>query len=94
MSIDESKVAIRDLLEIGKQKGNLTNHEILDALAELDFAPAVIIISQRSVSVRDCDKILVLDDGDAVGIGTHEELYESCPVYREICDSQMGGAAI
>ncbi len=39
MSVDESKVAIRDLLEIGKQKGNLTNHEILDALAELDFAP-------------------------------------------------------
>ncbi len=72
----------------------ITDAKLRGAIAELDFAPTVIIISQRSVSVRDCDKILVLDDGEAVGIGTHEELYESCPVYREICDSQMGGAAI
>lgn len=72
----------------------ITDAKLRAAIAELDFDPAVVIISQRSVSVRDCDKILVLDDGAAVGVGTHEELYESCPVYREICDSQMGGAAI
>lgn len=72
----------------------LTDARLRAAIGELDFAPAVIIISQRAVSVRDCDKILVLDNGEAVGLGTHGELYESCPVYREICDSQMGGASI
>ena len=37
------------------------------------------------------DKIIVLDDGEAVGLGTHEQLMESCEVYREICRSQLGG---
>ena len=60
----------------------------------LDFKPTVVVISQRAVSVRDCDSIVVLDNGEAVGIGTHDELYAGCEVYREICDSQMGGASI
>ncbi len=46
------------------------------------------IVSQRASSVRDADKIIVLDDGRAVGIGTHEALLESCEVYREIYFSQ------
>ena len=37
------------------------------------------------------DKIIVLDDGEAVGIGTHDELLESCPIYKEIYDSQFKG---
>lgn len=46
------------------------------------------IVSQRASSVKDADKIIVLDDGKAVGIGTHEELMKNCEVYREIYFSQ------
>ena len=48
----------------------------------------VFVVSQRASSVRDADKIIVLDDGKAVGIGTHAQLMESCEVYREIYFSQ------
>ena len=54
------------------------------------------IVSQRASSVKDADKIIVLDDGKAVGVGTHEELMQACEVYREIYFSQYmqeGGAA-
>ena len=47
------------------------------------------IVSQRASSIRYADKIIVLDDGEAVGIGTHEELLESCQVYKEIFESQF-----
>ena len=47
-----------------------------------------IIVSQRANSIRHADKIIVLDDGKAVGIGTHSELLKSCDVYREICLTQ------
>ena len=46
------------------------------------------IVSQRASSVKDADKIVVLDDGKAVGIGTHEDLMQGCEVYREIYFSQ------
>ena len=46
------------------------------------------IISQRIVSIKDADKIIVLDDGRIDSIGTHAELLERSPLYREICDSQ------
>lgn len=49
----------------------------------------VIVISQRVHSVRWCDQILVLDDGEAVGLGTHGELLRENEVYREICASQL-----
>lgn len=48
------------------------------------------IVAQRASSVRDADMIIVLDDGKAVGIGTHEELMQSCEVYKEIYHSQYG----
>lgn len=48
----------------------------------------VFIVSQRSSSIMYADKIVVLDDGCVVGIGTHEELLRSCEVYQEICSSQ------
>lgn len=48
------------------------------------------IVAQRASSVRDADKIIVLDDGKAVGIGTHETLLKTCDVYREIYRSQYG----
>ncbi|SHM26973.1 ABC transporter ATP-binding protein [Ruminococcus flavefaciens] len=49
----------------------------------------VVMISQRTTSLRDADKIIVMDDGEAVGIGKHEELVNNCEVYREIYCSQM-----
>ena len=49
----------------------------------------VFLISQRAVTVKDADRILVLDDGAAAGFGTHAELLRDCEVYREICFSQM-----
>ena len=58
------------------------------ALFSLDPSPVVFIVSQRTSSIRSCDRILVLDDGCTVGTGTHEELLKSCPEYREIHRSQ------
>lgn len=49
----------------------------------------VLIVSQRVSSIRHADRIIVLEDGAVAGIGTHEQLVESCPVYQEICLSQM-----
>ncbi|MDO4427912.1 MAG: ABC transporter ATP-binding protein [Atopobiaceae bacterium] len=75
-----------------------------DASSALDFATdaalrrsiacdcaetAVVTISQRVTAVRHADQILVLDGGRQVGLGTHEELLRSCPVYQEICASQL-----
>ena len=48
------------------------------------------IVSQRAASVRNADKIIVLDDGEVVGLDTHEGLLKSCEVYREIYESQYG----
>ena len=72
-----------------------TDARLRRAIAGLDYRPTVFIISQRTASIMAADLILVLDDGRVVGQGTHEELLESCPVYREIYDSQFGrGAAV
>jgi len=49
----------------------------------------VLLVSQRASTIKDADKILVLEDGKAVGFGTHKALLESCDVYREICLSQL-----
>ena len=49
----------------------------------------VLMVSQRVSTVKAADRILVLDDGTMAGLGTHEELMESCEVYREICLSQL-----
>ena len=63
------------------------------AIRRLDYHPTVFIVSQRTASILAAEQILVLDDGKAVGLGTHEALLESCPVYREIYESQYGGEA-
>jgi len=65
-----------------------TDAALRKAIAENTKNMTVIIVSQRANSLRHADKIIVLDDGEAAGIGTHEELMESCGVYREIVMSQ------
>ncbi len=59
-------------------------------LKKLPDDMALIIVSQRTAGIRNADKILVLDDGELVGIGKHDELIESCEVYREIHESVYG----
>ena len=59
-------------------------------LRSLGYNPTVFLVSQRTSSVRYADKILVLDGGNLVGCGTHEQLLSSCGVYREIHFSQYG----
>ena len=54
----------------------------------------VITVAQRVSSVKDSDLIIVLENGRQIGMGTHEQLLECCPEYREISLSQMGGALI
>ena len=49
---------------------------------------------QKISSIIDCDRIVVLDDGAAAGVGTHQELLESCQVYRDIYQSQYGKEAL
>ncbi|MGL6014658.1 MAG: hypothetical protein ACRCZU_00990 [Selenomonadaceae bacterium] len=49
----------------------------------------VFMVSQRASSLQQADKILVLNDGELVGCGTHEQLFASCEPYREICLSQL-----
>lgn len=63
-----------------------TDAKLRKALGEMADITCV-IISQRPNSIRHADKIIVLDDGQAVGIGTHDELLKTCGVYREICKS-------
>lgn len=58
-------------------------------IASLDYDPTVFIVSQRASSIMHADLIIVLEDGEAVGMGKHEELLETCEVYREIYDSQF-----
>jgi ATP-binding cassette subfamily B multidrug efflux pump len=49
----------------------------------------VIIVTQRVSTIMGAEKIVVLDDGEVAGIGTHKQLMESCNVYREIAQSQL-----
>ena len=68
-----------------------TEAQIRRSIASIEGS-TLFVVSQRVSSVMGMDKIVVLDKGHAVGIGTHDELMRSCPVYQEICHSQTGGA--
>ncbi|MDD7214165.1 MAG: ABC transporter ATP-binding protein [Clostridia bacterium] len=72
----------------------LTDLNLRRAIASLDPKPTVIIVSQRAAAVKNADKILVLDEGREVGLGTRDELVGSCEVYREIETSQEKGADV
>lgn len=71
-----------------------TDARLRQALREQYKDTTTIIIAQRISSIKHCDHILVLDDGKEIGYGTHQELLESCEVYRQISQSQMGGVDI
>ena len=66
-----------------------TDAALRNAIANLDYHPTVFLVSQRTSAVKNADLIVVLEDGKPVGIGKHEALLASCPVYREIHDSQF-----
>ena len=66
-----------------------TDAALRRALREETKAMTVLMVSQRASTIRDADQIVVLDDGKAAGVGTHQQLMESCEVYREICLSQL-----
>lgn len=66
-----------------------TDAALRKAIKNLDYNPTVFIVSQRTASIQNADKILVLDDGCLVGMGTHEELLSSNAVYQEIYYSQF-----
>lgn len=67
-----------------------TEARIKEALRTYAKGLTCILIAQRIVSVMDADKIVVLDDGEVVGLGTHQTLLATCSVYQEIYQSQMG----
>ena len=66
-----------------------TDAALRSALRGIGDETTVFIVSQRASSIMHADKIIVLDDGHAVGIGAHDELLSSCPVYREIYATQF-----
>lgn len=65
-----------------------TDAKLRSALRGMEGSMTIFIVSQRASSIRHADKIIVLDDGEMAGIGTHEELLEHCAVYQEIYYSQ------
>ena len=69
-----------------------TDAALRRALADTLPDTTVITVAQRVSSVKDCDLILVMEEGRVVAAGRHDELLASCPAYREISESQMGGA--
>lgn len=71
-----------------------TEAKLRDEIYNLSYNPTVFIVSQRASSVISADNILVLDDGECVGFGTHNQLLENCEVYREIYTSQFGKEAV
>ena len=68
-----------------------TDAALRHALAPELSGAATLIIAQRVSTIHDADQIVVLKDGEVVGLGTHDELMEACPTYRAIADSQTRG---
>ena len=71
-----------------------TDAALRKALREMETPATIFIVSQRASSIRFADQILVLDDGELAGIGTHDELLTNCPVYQEIYYSQYPKEAV
>ncbi len=71
-----------------------TDSRLRRAIRENMSDVTTVIVAQRVSSIMHCDLILVLEEGRIIGKGTHEQLMESCDVYREIGESQIGGAVL
>ena len=69
-----------------------TDAALRRAIRTLPYEHTTFIVSQRTSAILDADKIIVLDDGEIIGIGTHKELYNDCMTYREIHDLQFSGS--
>ena len=70
-----------------------TEARLRKSISSLPHNPTVFVVSQRVASVMNSDKILVMDDGELVAVDTHNNLLNSCQVYKEIFNSQLGGDA-
>lgn len=93
LSVARALVRKPDILVLDDSSSALdfaTEAAMRSEILNLDYDPTVFIVSQRASSVMSADKIIVLDDGRAVGIDTHSNLLENCDVYREIYESQFG----
>ena len=71
-----------------------TDAKVRANLARTAGDAAMVVVAQRVATVLDADQIVVLDEGRVVGLGTHLELMESCPTYREIAQGQLSAAEI
>lgn len=94
LTIARALVAKTEILILDDSSSALdyaTEARLRDAVASLDWNPTVFIVSQRASSIMAADLIIVCDDGNIVGTGTHEQLLGNCEVYREIYASQFGG---
>ncbi|MEE3457070.1 MAG: ABC transporter ATP-binding protein, partial [Lachnospiraceae bacterium] len=89
--IAEPKILILD--DSASALDYATDAALRRAIREMSGKMTVFIVSQRANSVMQADKIIVLDEGRAVGMGTHEELLRTCEVYRDIYESQFGKGA-
>ena len=89
------RLSSRKIPYILRLRALATDAALRRALKALPGDLTVVIVSQRTSSLQHADQILVLEDGHQAGLGSHQELLESCPVYREIYDSQFqrGGAS-
>lgn len=71
-----------------------TDASLRRAINSSDTPMTLVVVAQRVSSVMNLDNILVIDDGEEVALGTHDELIRSCEIYREISESQLGGALV
>lgn len=96
LSIARALVGEPDILILDDSSSALdyaTDANLRKALKESTKNMTTFLVSQRTSSIQHADKILVLDDGALVGVGTHQELLQHCDVYREIYDSQYQAAS-
>ena len=94
LTIARALVSNPDILILDDSSSALdfaTDAKLRKALAHLRLEKGLttVVVSQRATSIKYCDLIVVLDEGNVVGLGTHDELIKSCDVYREICLSQV-----
>lgn len=91
MTIARALVKKPDILILDDSASALdmaTDARLRKSIKELDYNPTVFIVSQRTAAIQNADKIIVLDDGKIVGMGTHDELIKNCEIYSEIYYSQ------